>query len=144
MELTEILKVEDDGHVLGDALHDVEDFEFELGDLLHGFEGVHFLNLVVEAFRLEFGHVYKVEFCLYEELCFHIISVRVNLNLHLEIADIVNLNLLITVPDDKCPCVEGPVALLHIPRVCVHAVRPFAVLHVCSSFFFAQDAFLNF
>ena len=50
VELTEILKVEDNRHVLRDALHDVQNFEFELRDLLHWLQGVHFLNLVVEAF----------------------------------------------------------------------------------------------
>ena len=102
------------------------------------------MDLVVEAFRLEFGHVHKIEFGFNEEFGFHIVSVRINFNLHLEITNIVNLNLFVTVPNHKRPRVETAIALLHIPRIGVHAVRPLPILDIDSPLLLAQHAFLNF
>lgn len=106
VELAEILLIKNYWDVFCYALHHILNFEIEIRHFLKWSTCIYFRNLFVDAFCCQLSHINKIELNLYKEFSLDVISVNINFNFCLEIADVIQLNLLIAVSDDKCSGVE--------------------------------------
>lgn len=125
VQLTKERRIVHNRKKLWNALKNVHYFNLTDRHWLERVLSEHLWNLVIKLLCRQFRHVHEMKLSLDEELCIQI--VLFNSDFTSKTAQIIDLNLFVTVPDDESSREEGSIFLIKVAFLHIHGICPLIV-----------------